>query len=113
MCPQDPVTIGMHPLISDVAGAIFPVEFPAYHRLDLRLSRKSTWWGLPVTAFTEILNAYNKKNKIRLRLNDKIVEELETLEFENDTESLDLEVNEYLEIPQFSIIYSVGFIYEF
>ena len=28
---QDPVTAGMHPLISDVAGAIFPTEFPAYH----------------------------------------------------------------------------------
>ena len=110
---QDPVTVGMHPLISDVAGAIFPTEFPAYHRLDLRLSRKSTLWGLPVTAFTEILNAYNRKNKIRLRVADTLVEGLETLEFESETEELDLEINEYLEIPQFPFTFSAGIIYEF
>ena len=110
---QDPVTVGMHPLISDVAGAIFPTEFPAYHRLDLRLSRKSTLWGLPVTAFTEILNAYNRKNKIRLRVADNLVEGLETLAFESETEELDLEINEYLEIPQFPFTFSAGIIYEF
>ena len=110
---QDPVTVGMHPLISDVAGAIFPTEFPAYHRLDLRLSRKSTLWGLPVTAFTEILNAYNRKNKIRLRVADNLVEGLETLTFESETEELDLEINEYLEIPQFPFTFSAGIIYEF
>ena len=110
---QDPVTVGMHPLISDVAGAIFPTEFPAYHRLDLRLSRKSTLWGLPVTAFTEILNAYNRKNKIRLRVADNLVEGLETLEFESETEELDLDINEYLEIPQFPFTFSAGIIYEF
>ena len=110
---QDPVTLGMHPLISDVAGAIFPTEFPAYHRLDLRLSRKSTLWGLPVTAFTEILNAYNRKNKIRLRVADNLVEGLETLAFESETEELDLEINEYLEIPQFPFTFSAGIIYEF
>ena len=110
---QDPVTVGMHPLISDVAGAIFPTEFPAYHRLDLRLSRKSTLWGLPVTAFTEILNAYNRKNKIRLRVADTLVEGFETLEFESETEELDLEINEYLEIPQFPFTFSAGIIYEF
>ena len=110
---QDPVTVGMHPLISDVAGAIFPTEFPAYHRLDLRLSRKSTLWGLPVTAFTEILNAYNRKNKIRLRVADNLVEGLETLAFESETEELDLDINEYLEIPQFPFTFSAGIIYEF
>ena len=110
---QDPVTVGMHPLISDVAGAIVPLEFPVYHRLDLRLSRKSTWWGLPVTAFTEVWNAYNKQNKIRLKIADKHVEGLERLEFKDDTEELDLEINEYLEIPQFPFTFSAGIIYEF
>ena len=88
--------MGMHPLISDVAGAIFPTEFPAYHRLDLRFSSKNTLWGIPVKAFTEILNAYNRQNKIRLRISDQFAKELETLEFESETEELDLEINEYL-----------------
>ena len=110
---QDPVTVGMHPLISDVAGAIFPTEFPAYHRLDLRFKYKRTFWGLPVTAFTDILNAYNKQNKIRLRVADKFAEAIEASEFETDTEALDIQVNEYLEIPQFPFTFSVGIIYEF
>ena len=110
---QDPVTQGMHPLISDVAGAIVPTEFPAYHRLDLRYTHKRTLFGLPVKAFTEIWNVYNKKNKIRLRITDKFAEEFETLEFETETESLGLEVNEYLEVPQFPFTFSVGLIYEF
>ena len=42
---QDPVTLGMHPLLSDVTGAIAPAAFQAYHRLDLRLSRKRMQWG--------------------------------------------------------------------
>ena len=110
---QDPVTAGMHPLISDVAGAIFPTEFPAYHRLDLRLSEKRKLWGLPVTAYTEILNAYNRKNKIRFRLVDKLLEELETLDFEEAPDELDFEINEYFEIPQLGFTFSAGLIYEF
>ncbi|MYA72422.1 TonB-dependent receptor plug domain-containing protein [Candidatus Poribacteria bacterium] len=118
---QDPVTIGMHPLISDVAGAIFPTEFPAYHRLDLRLSRKGKWWGLPVTTYTEIRNVYNRKNTIRFHLAgglaDRLEAELETLEFEEDTEvlteALGFELNEYLEIQQSRFIFSIGFLYEF
>ena len=118
---QDPVTIGMHPLISDVAGAIFPTEFPAYHRLDLRFSRKGKWWGLPVTAYTEIRNVYNRKNTIRFhlagRLADRLEAELETLEFEEDTEVLaevlGFELSEYLEIRQSRFSFSIGLLYEF
>ena len=118
---QDPVTIGMHPLISDIAGAIFPTEFPAYHRLDLRFSRKGKWWGLPVTAYTEIRNAYNRENTIRFHLAgelaDRLETELETLEFEEDpevlSEALGFELNEYLEIRQARFSFSFGFLYEF
>ena len=110
---QDPVTAGMHPFISDVAGAIFPTEFPPYHRLDLRFSEKRKWWGLPVTAYTEILNSYNRKNKIRFRLTDKLLEELETLALEEDTKELGFELNEYFEIPQLGFTFSAGLIYEF
>ena len=118
---QDPVTIGMHPLISDVASAIFPTEFPTYHRLDLRFSRKGKWWGLPVTAYTEIRNVYNRKNTIRFHLAgelaDRLETELETLEFEEDTEvlteTLGFELNEYLEIRQSRFSFSIGVLYEF
>ena len=127
---QDPVTIGMHPLISDVVGGIFPTEFPAYHRLDLRFSRKRKYWGLPVTAYTEIWNAYRRKNTIRFRLAGGLADrleaelealeaELEALEFEEGMEEEDIEellgidLNEYLEIPQLGFTFSFGFIYEF
>ena len=127
---QDPVTMGMHPLISDIAGAIFPTEFPAYHRLDLRFSRKRKYWGLPVTAYTEIWNAYRRKNTIRFRLEgglanrleaelEELEAELEALEFEEGMEEEDIEellgfdLNEYLEIPQFGFTFSFGFTYEF
>ena len=110
---QDPVTAGMHPLISDVAGAIFPTEFPAYHRLDIRFSEKRTLWRLPVTAYTEILNVYNRKNKIRFHLADRLLGELETLELEEDPDELGFEINEYFEIPQLGFTFSFGLIYEF
>ena len=45
---QDPVTVGMHPLLSDVAGAIFPTEFPTYHRLDLRFTAKKKNLGTSI-----------------------------------------------------------------
>ena len=112
---QDPVTLGMHPVLSDVAGAIVPTEFQAYHRLDLRFTRKREWWGLPVTMFTEIWNVYNSKNKITFNFVDKFVEEINAVEIENEEEfPLDLdssfEITSPVRLP-FSI--NVGIIYEF
>ena len=80
---QDPVTLGMHPLFSDVAGAIASTGLQVYHRLDLRFSRKRTLWGLPVTFFTEIWNAYNSKNKVKFSFPDKLVDEFKELELED------------------------------
>ena len=110
---QDPVTAGMPPLISDVAGAVFPTEFPAYHRLDLRFTSKRTWWGLPITTYTEIRNVYNRINTIRFHLTDILSEELEEMEFEEDTEEFGFELGEYLEIPQSHFTFSAGLIYKF
>ena len=87
---QDPVTLGMHPVLSDVAGAIVPTEFQAYHRLDLRFSRKRTLWGLPVTAFTEIWNVYNSPNKTKFSFADKLVEEFKAAELEGDLDGVPL-----------------------
>ena len=44
---------------------------------------------------------------------DKLLEELETLELEEDTEELGFELNEYFDIPQLSFTFSFGVIYEF
>ena len=112
---QDPVTLGMHPVLSDVVGAIVPTEFQAYHRLDLRFSRKREWWGLPVTAFTEIWNVYNSPNKITFNFVDKFVEEINAAEIDTEEEFplvLDspFEYTSPVRLP-FSI--NVGIIYEF
>ena len=112
---QDPVTLGMHPVLSDVAGAIVPTEFQAYHRLDLRFSRKRTWWGLPVTVFTEIWNIYNSPNKTRFNFTDKLVEEINVAELEDDLDEFpfDLESPEYKSPVRFPFNISAGFVYEF
>ncbi len=112
---QDPVTLGMHPLFSDVAGAIASTELQAYHRLDLRFSRKRTLWGLPVTFFTEIWNVYNSKNKVKFSFPDKLVEEFKELELEDDWEEppLDLESAEYRSPVRFPFNITGGVIYEF
>ena len=111
---QDPVTLGMHPLLSDVVGAIAPIEFQAYHRLDLRFTRKRTLWGLPVTVFTEIWNIYNSPNKTKFSFADKLVEEINAAELENAEEfPLDLESAEYRSLIRFPFNISAGLIYEF
>lgn len=111
---QDPVTLGMHPLLSDVAGAIVPTEFQAYHRLDLRFSRKRTLWGLPVTTFTEIWNVYSSSNKTRFNFANRLVEGINTAEFENEEEfPLDLESAEYKSPIRFPFNFTFGVIYEF
>ena len=112
---QDPVTLSMHPVFSDVAGAIARTELQPHHRLDLRFSRKRTWWGLPVTVFTEILNAYNSRNKIKFSLPDRLLEELKAIELEEDSEEFpwDLESLEYGSPLRFPFNISAGLIYEF
>ena len=82
--------------------------------LDLRFSRKRTWWGIPVTAFTEIWNIYNSPNKIRFNFADKLVEEFKAAELEDDLDEFpfDLESPEYKSPVRFPFNISVGFIYE-
>ena len=113
---QDPVTLGMHPVLSDVAGAIVPTGFQTYHRLDLRFSQKTTLFGLPVKAFTEIWNIYNSPNKTRFNLPDKFVEEFRAAGLEDDSEEfpLDLESGEYKSPVRFPFfVIGGGLVYEF
>ena len=108
---QDPVTLGMHPLLSDVAGAIAPAAFQAYHRLDLRLSRKRTQWGIPVTEFIEVWNVYNSQNKINVNFPDKLVEEFRKADSEEFP--IDLETSEYRSPVRFPFNFTFGATYEF
>ena len=102
---QDPVTLGMHPLLSDIAGAIAPAAFQAYHRLDLRLSRQRTQWGIPVTEFIEVWNVYNSKNAIQFSFPDQFVE------FEGLP--LDVETPEYKSPVRFPFNFTFGATYKF
>ena len=108
---QDPVTLGMHPLLSDVAGSIAPAAFQAYHRLDLRLSRKRTQWGIPVTEFIEFWNVYNSQNKINFSFPDKLV--TESKKIDSEELPLDLETSEYRSPVQFPFNFTFGATYEF
>ena len=108
---QDPVTLGMHPLLSDVAGAIAPAAFQAYHRLDLRLSRKRTQWGIPITEFIEVWNVYNSANKIKFSFPDNFVEEFKNAEFEGLP--LDVGLPEYTSPVRFPFNFTFGATYEF
>ena len=113
---QDPVTLGMHPVLSDVAGAIVPTGFQTYHRLDLRFSQKTTLFGLPVKSFMEIWNIYNSPNKTRFNLPDQFIEEFRAAELEADSEEfpLDLESGEYKSPVRFPFfVIGGGFVYEF
>ena len=108
---QDPVTLGMHPLLSDVAGAIAPAAFQAYHRLDLRLSRKRTQWGIPVTEFIEVWNVYNSQNKINVNFPDKLVTEFKKADAEELP--IDLEKTEYRSPVRFPFNFTFGATYKF
>jgi len=108
---QDPVTLGMHPLLSDVAGAIAPTAFQAYHRLDLRLSRKRTQWGIPVTEFIEVWNVYNSQNKINFSFPNKLVEEFKGADSEEFP--IDLETSEYRSPVRFPFNFTFGATYKF
>lgn len=108
---QDPVTLGMHPLLSDVAGAIAPTAFQAYHRLDLRLSRERMQWGIPVTEFIEVWNVYNSQNKINFSFPDKLVEEFKRADAEEFP--IDLETSEYRSPVRFPFNFTFGATYKF
>lgn len=64
---QDPVTQGVRPLVGGISSAYSLVKLPAYHRLDVRLSRKQKIRGMKVGIFLEVVNAYNFNDAIIFR----------------------------------------------
>lgn len=64
---QDPVTRGLNPLLAS-ADEQLSTELAPYHKLDLRISHKWNVWGLRMGGFLDVLNVYNRENKIRFIL---------------------------------------------
>ncbi len=112
---QDPVTLGMNKVISDNLGAILEAELPPYHRLDLRLSRKSSYFGLPVTEFIEIWNAYFflHQNSMRIGVSNQLLDVLENIAPEDLPEDFDPATLESIKVPQIPFLFTVGVTYEF
>ena len=110
---QDPVTLGMNKVISDNLDAILQTELPPYHRLDLRYSHKTRYFGLPVTEFIEIWNVYLNKNSIRLGVSNQFLDIIENIAPEDLPEDFDPATLESLRIPQIPFAISGGIIYEF
>ena len=110
---QDPVTLGMNKLISDNLDAILQAELPPYHRLDLRWSRKTRYFGLPVTEFIEVWNVYLNKNGMRLGVSNQILDVLENIAPEDLPEDFDPATLESISVPQIPFVISGGIIYEF
>ena len=42
----------------------FTTRYPDYHRLDLRLTYETTWQGIDVRVYGDMINLYNRKNVI-------------------------------------------------
>ncbi len=112
---QDPVTLGMNKVVSDNLDAFLHAELPPYHRLDLRLSRKSRYWGLPVTEFIEIWNVYFflHQNSMRLGLSEQLIDVVENISPEDLPDDFDPSTLESIKVPQIPFLFTIGVIYEF
>ena len=66
---QDPITRGLNPLLAS-AEENFTVELEPYHKLDMRVSRKWKLWGTQIGGFLDIINIYNRKNKIKIVIDE-------------------------------------------
>ena len=93
---QDPVTRGLNPLLASVDEQL-STELLPYHKLDLRVSHKWNVWGLRMGGFLDVLNVYNRKNKIKF-----ILEEV-TLDVQGQEVGIEREVFYAPQLPR--IIY--------
>ncbi len=106
---QDPVTRGLNPLLA-AAEENMTVELEPYHKLDLRVSRKWKLWGTQIGGFLDILNVYNRKNKIKLF----IKEPQDIPGTGNDTsDAFDIVEEGVGELPQLPLIVYLGLTLDF
>jgi len=101
---QDPVTSGLNPLIAS-ADEELHAELTQYHKLDFRISRKWNVRGMKIGGFLDILNVYNRKNKIKFYFKEA------TLEIQG--EEIEIEEWESEELTQFPFIVYLGLTFEF
>ncbi len=100
---QDPITRGLNPLLA-AAEENFTVELEPYHKLDLRVSRKWKLWGTQIGGFLDILNIYNRKNKIKI-----VIDEPQEI---SGTDHIYLEEGTS-ELPQLPLIVYLGLTLDF
>ena len=93
---QDPVTRGLNPLLAS-ADEQLSTELLPYHKLDFRISHKWKIRGVKIGGFLDVLNVYNRKNKI------KFVFEEATLDVQGQEIEIEREVFEAPQLPR--IIY--------
>ncbi len=93
---QDPVTRGFNPLLASVDEQL-TTELTPYHKLDFRISYLWTLWGSEVGGFIDILNVYNRENKMTF------VFEEATLDVQGQEIAVEREVFEAPQLPR--IIY--------
>ena len=93
---QDPVTRGFNPLLAS-ADEQLSTELTPYHKLDLRVSYKWNIGGSQVGGFLDILNVYNRKNKI------KFIFEEATLDVQGQEVGIERETFDAPQLPR--IIY--------
>ena len=93
---QDPVTRGFNPLLAS-ADEQLSTELAPYHKLDFRISHKWKIRGMKIGGFLDILNVYNRKNKI------KFIFEEAVLDVQGQEVSIDREVFDAPQLPR--IIY--------
>ena len=93
---QDPVTRGFNPLLAS-ADELLSTELSPYHKLDFRISHKWKVKGMKIGGFLDILNVYNRKNKI------KFIFEEATLDVQGQEIGIEREVFDAPQLPR--IIY--------
>jgi hypothetical protein len=96
---QDPVTRGLNPLLAS-ADEQLTTELLPYHKLDFRLSYKWNVGEMRIGGFIDILNVYNRKNKIKFVFEEAILDvQGEEIEIEREV----FEAEQLPRIPYFGL----------
>ena len=73
-----------------IYGEPFSKRFDLYHRLDLRLERKTDFWGLDGMLVFELMNAYNQDNVSGIDLDYRKITATNQLLIKEETDSFEM-----------------------
>lgn len=71
--PETPIVASRTPFLGGTGEVIYDVDYnnqrynsrkPAYHRLDVRFTAVTNFWGLDWAFYLDVINAYNRSNVI-------------------------------------------------